>query len=297
MKRTLSYIILSVLLMAGLKAQVFNRNNLYFADYYTLNPAAALSVQNFRATLNSNLSNAGFQEAPKTLGVMLSGALSEKTGIGLKVTTDTRGAFRNNKVLGSYAYKVRLSESELNLGLSMGVFTQKFDMAGIDAQDMEDRVLQTDYYNKYYFMNVIGIDYRWNNLNVGVSAPNVLQLYNHYMGYATYKYAIPTLPDLELYPMVLYQHLPEYKSQLDGGIKIQYQYVWASYLYRTNNDMLAALGIRYSRYKLGYSFGWNNKEFSTVALGTHEIVLSYEFNLSFTPRKASYDKNKMPWQE
>lgn len=299
MKKITAYLVFSFLVISGAIAQVYNRNNLYFEDYYIFNPAAALSSQNFRATFNTNLSNAGFQDAPQTFGVMLSGPFSEKMGGGLKVSSDTRGAFKNTKVLASYAYKVQFGETghELRMGLSMGVFSQKFDVSGISAVDMQDKVLQSDYYNKSYFMNEVGFDYQWNDLNVGFSAPYVLQLYNHYIAYATYRYVIPTLTDLELYPILLYQHLPEYKNQLDAGFKAKYKYIWASFLYRTNNDMLASLGVQYNRYRLGYSFGFNNKEFSTVAVGTHEIMFSYDFNLSFTPRKASYNKDKMPWQE
>ncbi|NJK94252.1 MAG: PorP/SprF family type IX secretion system membrane protein [Bacteroidales bacterium] len=299
MKKAITYLIFSILVSAGAYAQVYNRNNLYFEDYYVFNPAATLSSQSFRATLHANLSNAGFQDAPRTFGLMLGGPFSENMAGGLKIASDTRGAFINTKVLASYAYGVKFGETghKVNMGLSMGVFSQKFDVAGINALDIEDKVLQSDYYNKSYFMNEFGFDYLWNDLKVGFSAPNAIQLYNHYIAYATYRYAIPTLTDLEIYPLLLYQHLPEYKSQLDAGFKAKYKYVWVSFLYRTNNDVLTALGMHVSRYKLAYSFGFNNKEFSTVALGTHEIMFSYDFNLSFTPRKASFDKDKMPWQE
>jgi len=299
MKKITTYIVLSFFLFSAGMAQVYNRNNLYFEDYYIFNPASILSTQNFRATMNTNLSNAGFRDSPKNFNLMLGGQVSDKMGGGVKINSDIRGAFNNTKVLASYAYKIKLGETahQLSMGLSLGVFSQRFNASDISATDMDDKVLQSDYYNKSYFMNEIGFDYHWNNLNVGLSAPYVLQLYNHYMAYATYQYTIPTFTDLKLYPVLLYQHLPEYKSQLDIGFKSQYKYVWASFLYRTNNDVLAGMGVHYSRYRLGYSFGFNNRVLSTIAMGTHEIMFSYDFNLSFKPRKASYDNEKMPWQE
>ena len=97
--------------------------------------------------------------------------------------------------------------------------------------------------------------------------------------------------------MVLYQYLPELKSQVDAGIKFKYDIVWGSFTYRTNNAILAAVGVHYNNYQLAYSFGFNNSQLTTIGTGTHEIMFSYNFKIDFSSKKASFDKDKMPWQE
>jgi len=283
----------------NLHAQIFNQYNMYFEDLYTVNPAAANQNDFFRAGLNTNLANTGFYGSPKAMRLFISGPVNDNTGIGLRVVNDSRGAFNTNNVIGSYAYKIKLGSGEhvISMGLSAGVYWQSFDISSIDALFPDDDVLYSEYTNKKYFMNEIGIHYSWKDLNVGFSAPYVLQLYNQYMAYTSYNYAVPGVDGFNILPMVLYQYLPEMKSQVDAGVKFMYDIVWASFSYRTNNAILAAIGVNYNKYNIAYSFGFNNSQLTTIATGTHEIMLSYNFNIDFSSKKASYDKDKMPWQE
>lgn len=284
---------------SNIHAQIFNQYNLYFENLYSINPAAANQHDFFMAGLNTNLANAGFSDSPKTIGLFVNGPVGENAGIGIRVINDSRGAFKTNNLIGSYAYKIKLGSGDhvISMGLSAGLYWQNFDLASISVLNPDDQALQPGYHNKKYFINEIGFDYRWNNLNVGFSAPYVLQLYNHYIAYTSYNYEVPGVEKFSIYPMVLYQYLPELKSQLDAGVKFKYDIVWGSFTYRTNNAILAAVGVNYDKYQLAYSFGFNNSLLSTISTGTHEIMFTYNFNMDFSSRKASYDKKKMPWKE
>lgn len=283
-------------------AQITNRINLYYEDLYSINPAAAGENNFFNASLNTNLSNTGFEGSPKTMALLLSGPLNENTGIGIQVIRDSRGAFNSNNVVGSYAYNIKFgSEGEhvVNFGLSAGFYWQNFNRGEIDAVDMDDKVLSTnsDYYNKRYFVNEVGAMYSWNNLLVSVSAPYLAQFNNHYRAFATYGYQFSNVEDLTIYPQVLYRHLPENVNQLDAGVKFKYDMIWAAVGYRTDNSILSALGVKYRDYRLTYSYNFNNSALTHISKGTHEIMLTYTFNLNFSKKKASYDKKNMPWEE
>ncbi len=302
MKNIKSTYIIGLLLLGmamALKAQINTPYNLYFEELYVINPGAAINNDFYSASLMTHLANTGFENAPRTTALSLNGPITAKAGIGLRVINDARGAFSDNSILGSYAYKINLgSEGHLlNLGLSAGIYWQKFDVGTIDAIDMDDPVMEASYYNKKHFMNELGVFYRWNDLRAGVSAPYLAQLGHHYIAYADYHYLIPNLEELELFPMLLYQHLPEKAHQLDASLKVKYKPVWISYTYRTNNNMMFALGAEYKNYRIAYAFELNNDELSHIAAGSHEIMLSYRFNLDLSPKNASYKKDKMPWQE
>ncbi len=284
---------------SGLQAQINNVYNLYFEELYIINPAAAAQHDYISADFDVNLSNAGFEGSPKTFGLYINGAFSEKAGAGLRLTNDTRGAFSVYNFTGSYAYKIKLGPDDhfINMGLSIGLYSQKLSVGEIDATDLDDPVLGKTYYSKKHFINEIGVMYVWKDLQAGISAPYIAQLYNHYIGYTSYQYKVPSLEGFEITPVVLYQYLPEGKSQADVTLKLKYKPVWTAVTYRSNNNILFALGALYNKYRLSYSFEFNNKELTNISSSTHEIMVSYNFNLNLTHGQASYKKDKMPWQD
>ena len=280
-------------------AQIYNQPDLYYENLYAISPAAANTDNYFYASLNTNLSNTGFKGAPKTMAFYINGPVNKKTGVGLQMIRDSRGAFISNNILGSYSYKIKFGPTgkhSINLGVSAGIYWQNFDRGEIDAVAMEDKALNSSYYKKSHFINEIGALYSWNNLTVTLSAPNAVQLNNHYEAYAMYKYQVPNMRDLHIYPHVFYRHLPENISQLDAGIRFKYKSVWTSFGYRTDNSFLGALGVYYKKYRLAYSFNYNNSALSNIATGTHEIMFTYNFNLDFLERRGSYNRKKMPWE-
>jgi type IX secretion system PorP/SprF family membrane protein len=280
-------------------AQINQEYGLYQEELYLINPAAINLHNDFCAGINTDLSNTGFANTPKTASIFLDGPIAEKAGIGLRLVHDSRGAFSSNNILGSYSYKINLGSEKhfLNLGLSVGLYWQKVEVGDIVALDMEDEVLNPSYSEKKSFINEFGATYVWNDLLVGVSAPYLAQLYNQYMVFASYKYTVPNVEDFYLQPFVLYQYLPEGKHQADMSLKLIYNIVWAGYGYTTNGNMQASVGVQYLNFDLGYAYKFNNKDFSTIAKSSHEIMLRYHFNVQLKSGKASYSKEKVPWKK
>jgi len=282
-------------------AQVNNQYNLYYEDLYSINPSAIALRSSFSASMNTMLANAGFEGSPTLFNLAVGGGLAGNMGIGTRFHANRQGGFQANSWLASYGYRLKLGESGhfLAMGLSAGIYWQNFNPANIEAVRLDDPVLESSYYRKQHFMNELGITYRWNDLTVGFSAPFVVQLYNHYMGHVSYAYDIPTVEGLAVQPFVLYQYLPEGTSQVDASVKVSYKNLWTAIGYRSNNNVLAALGVHYRNYRLAYSYEFNNQELSHIASSTHEIMFTYDFSLDleFEKKRASYDKEQLPWQE
>ncbi len=293
-------IVIGLSISGSIQAQIYSNNNLYFADLYSFNPAAAQFKTEMNVALNTNISNAGFEGAPSKVMLMVNGPFSDKVGLGLRLFKDTRGAFNTSSVLASYAYKIKLApeDNTLALGLSAGIYMQNFDVSEINVLNYNDQnLIDAGDYRKRHFVNEFGALYKWKKLTIGFAAPYVVQLYNHYIGYLSYDYDLPSLVDFTITPMVLLQHLPEGNNQIDGGLKFKYKPAWIAFTYRSNKNFLTGLGFSYNKFDLAYSFEINNKELSNLSGSTHEIMLQYHFNLQFKSRKPSYDKENMPWEE
>ena len=51
--------------------------------------------------------------------------------------------------------------------------------------------------------------------------------------------------------------------------------IWVQVGYQTNNTFNAMLGINIENVSIGYGYKLSNKEFNTVATGSHEVTLAY----------------------
>jgi len=147
----------------------------------------------------------------------------------------------------------------------------------VDVFDTEDPLLQNGDYRKNTLMNEVGIHYNWKDLEVGAVGSYLLQSHNHIMTYAAYTYAIPGVDKLYVVPNVLYQYLPEYENQLHAALKIGYDMFWAAYSYVTNKDMMAAAGVSYFNFDLGYAYKFSNAEMARIASFSNQIFLRYNF--------------------
>ena len=286
------------MIVFSVDAQINIKNNLYFDNWYSINPAAAVQNSTFNASLNSNISNNGIDGSPKSYRIYADGPIGENAGIGIRIVNDSRGAFTVNNIIGSYAYTLRFGsngEHIVNMGVSAGVGLERLDANNINA-DMSDPILNSDTNKKNYFMNEIGFLYKWNNLNVGFVAPYLAQGYGKYIAYSSYRLEIESIDGFEITPILYYQHLPENENQLDMTAKFKYKPVWASFTYRTNGNALLALGAELKGFRFAYAYEFNNAMTSEVSGGTHEIMLSYTFSLDFKSNDKQVEDPQMEEQ-
>lgn len=295
MKRVKKYISIVMFMMVtvGLYSQVYNTPNMFYEEWYLVNPSAANLYGNSSVLASSNISSSGIEGAPLSNYLLYRTGITESMGAGVRLNRDTRGNFRNTNLLGSYAYNIQIfSEHELHFGLSLGVNVQNFDAINVDVFDTEDPLLQGEDYRKSMLLNEAGIHYRWRDLQVGVVGSYLLQSYNHFIAYTSYKYAIPGVERLYVNPNLLYQYLPEYENQLDAALKVGYDIFWCAYTYKTNKDMVAAFGVSYMNFDLGYAYKFSNKEMASITSCANHILLRY----NFAGKKGSGKALPKPWE-
>ena len=293
--RKLYIISILVLIVFSVDAQINIKNNLYFDNWYSINPAAVAQNRLYYASLNSNIANNGIEGAPKSYRLYLDGPMGENAGIGIRIVNDNRGAFTANNILGSYAYTLLLGsdgDHVVNMGISAGVSLERFDTRNIDA-DLTDPLLDSETNKKDYFMNEIGFSYSWEGLNVGIVAPYLAQGYGQYIAYSSYRYEVPNVDGFEITPILFYQHQPENVSQFDMTAKFKYKPVWTSFTYRSNGNALLSLGAELKGFRFAYAYEFNNSTSSEVSGAVHEIMLSYKFDIDFKVKEEKEEEPKM----
>ena len=300
MKRIVKYIlpIIITALCIHVDAQIYSDRNMVYEDLFQINPSAANLTNNTSVLLSTSIAGNGIDNAPNSNNLLFRTSIDENMGAGLRLSYDQRGLFNTTDVVGSYAYAVKLAANhKLHFGLSLGVNIQKFDAANANVLHANDPRLQESTESEYTLMNEFGLHYTWDALNVGFVAPYLFQGYNRYIAYTSYSYDTPWVEKLQVMPNVMYQYLPEDVHQVDMGLKFKYDPVWVAYTYRTNNDMVFAMGVGYLNFNFAYAYEFNNSTLSNITGIIHEVMLSYNFDMSWSKGKASHEIGKMPWQD
>jgi len=122
---------------------------------------------------------------------------------------------------------------------------------------------------------------------VGFSVSNLLQTsvliganelpdfktFRHYWLMGGYKFELND--EFELEPGVLLKTTENWNPQGDLSLRLYYMDLfWGGVSYRTNNSIIAMLGVRVESLYFGYAFDWALSEIGHYNYGSHEITLS-----------------------
>ena len=155
-----------------------------------------------------------------------------------------------------------------------------------------DPVLQNSNYKKTSFDGNFGLYYNYKNFDIGVSALHVIELYNQYVLYSGYNYKTK-VEGLSLKPSVKFTYLPGNNYQIDGNLKVKYKIIWASGTYRSNGNVLIALGLDINKnLHIAYAHEINNGNLNLISSNTREFLFIYDFDL----KKKDESYKKLPWE-
>src|SRR5258706_14314308 len=112
----------------------------YINNPFVLTPAYAGLTNNLNASVSFRQQWAGFEGSPKTINA--NGHISlldNKMGAGLMFISDKIGYSTTNEVLGSYSYRIRVTENKiLSFGLQAGMVNYQLDNNKLNPQDKTD---------------------------------------------------------------------------------------------------------------------------------------------------------------
>jgi type IX secretion system PorP/SprF family membrane protein len=295
MKRILLTYIVVLAIAQSAFSQVTNYDFYAFrtGNMFNVNPAWVTKDEGINVLLNTQIMGSTLGYAQRNLSAGVYSQAGNNSGLGLKVISDSRGAFQTLHADVSYGFNARFSEGHsLRMGVLAGLENSNINISRLDSYeliDMSDPTLSSNYYNNTQFVAGAGLLYSFHDLEVSASVPQIVSTskpFNSYVNAAAF-YRIKAGEKFVVQPWISYQHIPVTKSLMGGYVKASYKDVlWMQAGYQNNKCFAGALGVTYENVGLSYGVRPSNPEFKEVAGGVHEIA----FTLRITRKKAKSEK-------
>lgn len=312
MKRLIGHIILLLLVTVSthLAAQQLPVYSQYILNGFMINPAMAGydGYTSFNTTARQQW--LGWKDAPQTYSAswqtrilrhdykivnhpmrrknMLIPSNKGRVGLGAYIINDVNANVARTGVSFTYAYHIILNNQQLSFGLAAKAFQYRIYKEALTFGVDGDPVINGEFNTVAYSPDAdFGVQFRGFDYFVGFSVSNLLQTsvliganeladfktYRHYWLMGGYRFMLN--PDFELEPSALLKTTEQWNPQGDFSLRLYYSDLyWGGVSYRTNQSIIAMIGIRIESLHFGYSFDWALSEIGHFNYGSHEITLS-----------------------
>jgi len=277
------YFLLAVIFLflpSLVKAQNFTNYNLYNSNNLLYNPAGFIPNEKVFGFANYHSQWLNINGAPNTQSVGVAYKRFPNMGFGLSISNYSAGMIHNLSVLAGYGYQINFDDSShyLKMGVSMGVANEGLNTSLAQHVELNDNVLNNNYFNRTMFSSGFGAIYYFQNLEAGVALPKLYdhnRLFNQANVLLSYKYKYND--DIVFKPSVFYNYVRDFQSDLDFNIMAYWKnLLWMQVGYRTSKSFIVGLGTKFYRYEIAYAFELDNNELSNVTYGSHELQLIYK---------------------
>ncbi len=308
MRLLLCIILLSPILC--IKAQQVPLYSQYMMNGFLLNPAVAGSEGYTAINITAREQWLGLKNAPKTHAIsgqtrilknsyisksssvrrrQKLSSRSGKVGLGGYIFNDKNGPINRTGLQLSYAYHIRMQQSQLSFGIS-GLFYQfSVDQSKIRFEEQDDFY---EFANKTIMIPDAnaGVYYSDPKLFIGFSASQLFQsaLRLGEKGYAEYKmkryyyltggYDIEINPTLTIEPSFLLKSNENMVWQLDFNTKFIFnEEYWGGLSYRTGGALIFMGGVQVDKFLFGYAFDYTFSSIMKHSYGSHEFMIAIRF--------------------
>lgn len=283
--KTSIIVLFSFVFMLNTNAQLKPLAAAFYQNQYLINPAMAGLAGgtsfdlSYRKQLNSTPGALTEQALTGTYGF-------NKAAIGLNVYNERAGLLRRVRVLGSYAYHLKLNENDkLHFGLSVGVLNEKVDENSIrgDATDIN--------INRFNARGAVvdgdfGAAYTRKGITVQGAILNLNNFMNRYkrdqINYSTFftafSYKFNTgkaYGDVVLEPKLCYRGIKEADGIVDAGINVTFAQDRFNIfgLYHSSENATFGFGVKYKTLSLSGIYSSVPQDFSGYMNGEFELGL------------------------
>jgi type IX secretion system PorP/SprF family membrane protein len=286
MKKIIIAVFAFLTLSTATQAQQLPLFSQYLLNGFLLNPAMAGSnhYSPIRATIRQQW--VGLTGAPETYALSGHTQLAGNMGVGGYIFSDKFGPVSRTGLQGSYAYHLNLgNDLKLGLGLSLSAFQYKLDESNLDIIDQSDYVINGAVETTFVPDANFGAYLYNDKFFVGFAAQQLFQfkiklennndenqMVRHY--FLTGGYTFAAGEKLDLQPSLLLKGTEKSPFQLDFNLKAIYQKnYWFGLSYRTQDALIALLGIKINNYYIGYGFDYTLSKIMDYSSGSHEIMI------------------------
>jgi type IX secretion system PorP/SprF family membrane protein len=303
-------IILSLIFAAcemGLVAQQMPLYSDYLMNGFVFNPAVAGSDGFTTLSLSSRDQWVGFDNSPKTFVFSAQGRLmstglhignsrfakkkkakkrSGRVGLGAQIFNDRNGLIERTGGQISYAYHLRLRESQLSLGLGVSTFQFKINLDQSDTRNSEP-LLNSDFSNRVLVPDLnFGAYLLRSDSYAGFSVANMLQT-RIKIGSQAYDYRMfrnyYLMGGKRFLPEETFSYEPSFLLKATEAVSVQADLQMRAYYnnnyylgvsYRTGSSVGLLIGFKWDRFVLGYAFDYSLSDLQRYSYGSHEINLA-----------------------
>ncbi|WP_299578771.1 type IX secretion system membrane protein PorP/SprF [uncultured Sunxiuqinia sp.] len=267
----------------------------YMNNILSVNPAYAGSGNVLSLMVMSRNQWVSFEGAPATQSFVMHAPISRQhMGLGFSLLKDQLGPINQTGAYADYSYSIDFTRGRyLSFGLKAGVNFFEAKLSDLETVDPNDPVFASDI-TRNFLPNVgLGIYYHSERSMVGLSVPklieNKINRHNssseyvskeniHLFLMAGYVFDLNRIIKFKPYFLVKYStNIP-----LDLDLTAQflfYERLWLGAMYRVGDAVGGMMQVQISKsLKVGYSYDITATDFGVYNNGTHEILVSYDFN-------------------
>lgn len=224
-----------------------------------------------------------------------------KVGLGGYIFNDNNGIMRRTGAHLAYAYHIPVGRADgvlndLAFGLSFSAYQFAVNTNGL-IYDHNDPLLNTfdrsvfitdfnfgasfttpKYYVGFAMTNLLRGSLLFGNADTSLTKRNELGNY-----FLTGGVKFPLAADWVLEPSAFIKASDMFFNsvQLDLTSRIYYKEdYWVGVSWRTNDAIIAMLGLKYDRFYIAYAFDFTLTDIRTQSFGTHELTLAVKFGES-----------------
>lgn len=283
-----------VFVLAGLsiKAQQEPIYTQYSYNMLSINPAYAGTQGFLHLNTLTRLQWVGMDGAPKTFSLGVHTPFDQrKIGAGLTVVSDQVGPINNTHITLNYAYRITVFEKmTLSMGIKGGVTSYRADINDLTVIDENDPNFISD--EKKIMPNLGFGFYLYNEqFFVGFSVPKLLEtsideeyaasfkeLKRHYYIIAGYNMQITS--NWQFKPTVYSRMVSGAPSSNDITLQFIYDKRFGfGAMYRIGDALGAFIDVQVNnQLTMGYGYDFSTTSLMGMNSGTHELMISYEFN-------------------
>lgn len=310
-KRLLALILVIVIPAGALLGQQVPLYSQYMLNGFLLNPGVAGSEGYTALNLTAREQWLNFQDGPATYALSFQTRILKKSyisrtssvrkrskknsrggnvGVGGYIFNDRNGAVERTGLKATYAYHIKLQQSQLSFGLSMVAYQFKLDEDKIILEDPNDALWMGAHKSVFIPDADAGVYFMGRNYWAGFSADQLFEsvIKIGYSGYDQYKmernYYLMGGYDFEFArkwifaPSSLVKYAENGKFQADISGKFYYdQSYWAGLTYRTGHAMILMAGLSVDKLVFGYAFDIGLNSIMKHSLGSHEFIFAVKF--------------------
>lgn len=308
MKKIVISALLSVICSSSIFAQFDVQLSQYMFHNSAFNPAAVGEDDMIQITGQHRIQWIGIPNAGQTTIFSINSPVkiaNGLNGIGIKFLNETVGQFTNQSAHLQYAYKKKISSGTLSIGADFGFVSLGFrgDSTYLPESEYHDKLdlqipktpvvgMSLDmsagvfYSTSKYYM---GLSYsHLNNPTVNWDDNIDFNIKGTFYFTGGYKWILPDSKYV-MKPTTLLK--TDFNSlQLDLSTRLEYDNkYWGGLSYRMQDAIVIFAGINIAGgLALGYAYDLPTSQIITVSSGSHEILMSYNFEYVFGKKKNKF---------